>query len=636
MTTKTNSLKKAAIAVMAMFIGFITLYTMMYGQPSHLFYRPLLLSIMMIMGILGKPTFGNKGKTLRTVGTIIDVLMIIAIIAIETYVFSDLEGYILRTGKPNMTDTICGFIYICIVIYLAGRYCGWVLAGLAIIFFVQALFANKLPVAFRGAPVKFKTMVEFCYMRDEGIFGTPLMSVISYVIPFIIFTSLLNVSGAGQVFMDLASAIAGKFSGGPAKVSIVSSGLMGTISGSAVANVVGTGSITIPMMKKTGYKPEFAGAVEAVASTGGQIMPPVMGAAAFIVAQNLAIPYIRLAAFALIPALLYYIALFFSVHQEAHRLGLKGLEKDEIPQLAPVLKEGWSVFIPLILIIVLMSKGYTPIKAALYAILTLFVLVMLNPKLRITSEQFMQAIQTGAMNCVAVAIGCAAAGIVISGVNVSGLGLKFASAIIKISAGRLWITLLLTMIIAVFLGMGVPTTAVYCTVSVLLSPVLINMGVTDIAAHLFPFYYGVLAAITPPVALASYAAAGLSGSSPSKTGWVAVKLGLAGFIIPFMFVYSPELVLQGTTLNIIRAAITAIFGVYCLSGFIIGVLNKRNLNWGERILMLVISLLMISSTIITDIVGLALFAVVFIIIRKRPLVNTVTLANGQSVETENN
>ena len=611
--------KKIVISTLALFIGLFQMYTMMFGQPNYLYFRPLMLTTMMIMGLLGKPLFGKDATgTKAKVGDAIDMLLVALLVAVQYYIFYDFDDFVMRQGSPNDYDAILGFSYVLVVLELTRRYCGTVLTVLAAFFFVQPIFSHKLFWIFYGPPTDFASMIDYVFMRNEGLFSTPLMSVLSYVVPFIIFTSLLTKSGAGDVFMDLARSVAGGLPGGPAKVAIISSALMGTISGSAVANVVGTGSVTIPLMKKTGYKPEFAGAVEAVASTGGQIMPPVMGAAAFIVAQNLQIAYIQLAAYALIPAILYYIALYFSVHQEAQRLGLKGVPKEELPKAWAVIKKGWSVLIPLILIVGLMALGYTPMKAALYAIFSLFIMVMINPAMRIKPAQFVEALQMGAMSSVAVAIGCAAAGLIIAGINISGMGLKFAGIVMMIAADQMWLALILTMIVAVILGMGVPTTAVYVTVSVLLSPALIKMGIPEIAAHMFPFYYGVLAAITPPVALASFAAAGVANTNPSTTGWQAVRLGLSGFIIPFMFTYGPELLLQGEPLDIILAVCTACIGVYALSGFIIGVLMDRKINMFMRVLLGIGALLMIKPGLYTDIAGIIIVGGMHFWLNKKP------------------
>ncbi len=627
--------KKTIIASLALFIGLFQMYTMMFGQPNYLYFRPLMLTVMMVMGLLGKPLFAKATSPARVkLGNIVDNLLVLVLIAVQVYIFADFDEFVMRQGSPNESDAILGFAYVLIVLELTRRYCGGVLCGLASFFFVQPICSDKLFWIFYGPPTDFDAMIDYVFMRNEGLFSTPLMSVLSYVVPFIIFTSLLTKSGAGDVFMDLARSVAGSLPGGPAKVSIISSAMLGTISGSAVANVVGTGSVTIPLMKKTGYKPEFAGAVEAVASTGGQIMPPVMGAAAFIVAQNLQIAYIQLAAYALIPALMYYIALYFSVHQEAQRLGLKGVPKEELPNAWQVIKKGWSVLVPLVAIVVLMAMGYTPMKAALYAIVFLFIMVMINPAMRIKPVQFIEALQMGAMSSVAVAIGCAAAGLIIAGINVSGMGLKFAGIVTEIAADQMWLALLLTMIVAVILGMGVPTTAVYVTVSVLLSPALIKMGIPEIAAHMFPFYYGVLAAITPPVALASFAAAGIAGTSPSTTGWQAVRLGLSGFIIPFMFTYGPELLLQGAPLDIVLAVCTGCLGVYALSGFIIGVIMDRKINALMRILLGIGAMLMIKPGLYTDIVGLAIVGGMHLWLKHKPSLTDIREGKTEATAME--
>ena len=383
-----------------------------------------------------------------------------------------------------------------------------------------------------------------------------------------------------------------------------------TVSGSSVANVVTTGTFTIPH-EKVGYEPHFAGAVEAAASTGGQIMPPVMGAAAFIMSEVLGVPYIQVAAAAAIPAVLYYISLFAQVHFRAGRLGLKGIPKKELPDLKETLRQGWHLLLPLLVLIIILVLGYSPMKAVFWTIVLVVILSFVNPETRITGPKMIETLQEGAQAAVEVAAACACAGIVVGVVTMTGLGLKLAGLIVAWSRGLLALALPLTMFASILLGMALPTTAKYVVLSTLAAPALVRLGVPPMAAHMFILYFGVVADITPPVALAAYAAAGVAGANSMRTGWTALQVGLAAFILPFMFAYSPSLVLIGSTGEIILAFITASVGTICLAAAIQGwFIGKSNIF--ERILCLISALLLIKPGLITDIVAAIGLAIVII------------------------
>lgn len=610
-------IKKVVASSLALFVSLLVLYASLFGQPSYLFYRSLILSVILILSFLLFPMLKkNKNSVINKTTSVIDIFLMSMVVVIQTYIILDFDNFATRQGSPTAIDVILGSIYILLLLEATRRTVGWLLVILAAFFIGQLLISDRMPWIFFGPPMRLSEVVDFVWMRDEGIYSTPIMSVFTYVIPFLIFASFLIRSGAGKFFIQLAVSFTGKLVGGPAKAGIVSSGLMGSISGSAVANVVGTGTFTIPMMKKVGYKGEFAGSVEAVASTGGQIMPPVMGAAAFILAQNLQIPYGELILYALIPALLYYIALYFTVHLEAKRLGLKTLPKEAVPKAIPLLKDSGYLLIPLILILLSLFMGFSAIRSAMLAIIAIVPLVMIRKKTRLSPVQFLSALEDAVRDLIPIATACGAAGLIIAGVNISGVGLKFSYLITTISQGQLWLTLILVMVGAVILGFGLPTTAVYVTVAVVLAPALQELGLSALQAHMFAFFYGVVAAITPPIALASFAAASISKTDPMKTGYVAFRIGLPGFIIPFMFAYGPELLMQGQPLDIFLAFITATVGIYLLAAAIIGFYLDYKINILYRFILFASSLLMLYPGIVSDLLGIIVATLVYMLCRR--------------------
>jgi TRAP transporter 4TM/12TM fusion protein len=416
----------------------------------------------------------------------------------------------------------------------------------------------------------------------------------------------------GKYLLKLALAITGRLTGGPAKTAVIASGFFGTVSGSAVANVVGTGTFTIPMMKKQGFPPHLAGAVEAVASTGGQIMPPIMGAAAFIMAQILGVSYVEVMGAAVIPSLLYYTSVFMSIHFHALRLKIHPLEPGQIPSLLKTLKEGFHYLVPLVvLILLLVVIRYTVTVAVLWSILATFIVTWLNPESRITWSKFQEACLDAGKNVLTVAGACAAAGLVVGSINLTGIGFKLFSLIMGLTGGLLFLVLLFSMLGSTVMGMGVPTTAAYIVVAVTCAPVLVDFGVTPMGAHMFVFYFAILSAITPPVALAAYAAAGIAGSSPMRIGWTAVGLGLSAFVVPFIFVYNPELLGAGSIGRVLFAAGTAVVGVSAISAAATGYLAAPLSLW-ERILLTAAGLTLIVPGVVTDGIGIGLFLLIFL------------------------
>jgi TRAP transporter 4TM/12TM fusion protein len=499
---------------------------------------------------------------------------------------------------------VVGTVATLLVIEATRRTLGAALSVLALAFIVYGVAGPWLPGVLRHKGLSWEILIDQTFFTSEGIFGIPLGVAGSYVILFIVFGAFLEKSGAGQFFMNFANAIAGGSRGGPGKVAVVSSSLFGTISGSAVANVMVDGWLTIPMMKRTGFKPEAAAAIEAVASTGGQIMPPVMGAASFVMAEFLGVPYSHIMLAAAIPALFYYGALFAAIHFNAARTGLQGIPRHELPDLRAILRLQGHLLVPVVVIFVLLLQGYTATYAAIVSTASVLVVSWLRATTRITLPKAIEALRDGAFQTVPVAMATAAAGIMIGIILQTGLAIRFTSFLVDMAGGALIVALLITMVAAVILGTALPTTPAYIMLAALLIPALIKLGVPPLAAHMFAFYFGCLSSVTPPECLAVYAAASISRCSVWGAGWQAVKFASAGFIVPFFFVYSPALLFEGPWVDIGRAVVTGTIGVIALAAALEGYLRRRA-SWGERGLFIVAAFLLIDPGLYSDLAGLA-------------------------------
>lgn len=494
---------------------------------------------------------------------------------------------------------------------------GLPIVTIACLFLAYALLGRHIPGALAHRGVDPGSLVQHLFFTTEGIFGMPIMVSSTFIFLFILFGAYLEKTGMGQFFIDLANAVAGWASGGPAKVAVLSSGLMGTVSGSSVANVVGTGSFTIPMMKRLGYSPEFAGAVEATASTGGQLMPPIMGAAAFLMAEFTGIPYNKIIIHAAVPALLYYFGVWSGVHLEAKRLGLKGLSREELPNVVQVLKERGHLFLPLLAILYLLVSGRSPMMAALWAIITSIIVAMLRENTRMTLGDIISGLEQGARGALGVIAACSCAGIIIGVVTKTGLGLKLGGALVDLAGGKLLLTLFFTMITSIVLGMGIPTTANYVITSTIAAPALLRLGVPVIAAHLFAFYFGIIADVTPPVALAAFAGAGIAKGDPLRTGIQASKLAIAAFLVPYIFVYNPSLLLVDVDgVGIISILISSVVGIVGVAAGVSGYLITKQ-SWVERIIFLAGGILMVIPGLYTDAIGLGILALGYLIQRRK-------------------
>jgi TRAP transporter 4TM/12TM fusion protein len=591
------------------------LYTGAFGAPEALLHRSIHLMFTMVLIFLLYPFSKEKGAYILRLADF--AFLGISIVGL-LYLFFNYEYFITRypyVHPLSTADLVIGILFVLTLLEAARRSIGLAMPITAIFFIIYAYIGPSLPGLLRHAGFNTETITDQLYMTTEGIFGIPLGVSATYVILFVIFGVFLEKSGTGQFFMELAAATTGKAAGGPGKIAVVSSGLFGTISGSAVANVMVTGQFTIPMMKRTGFQPHFAGAVEATASTGGQIMPPVMGAAAFVMAEFMGIPYLTVCKHAIIPAILYYLSVFMAVHFEAVRTDLRGM-LEVPPRLAAVLLSRGHLLLPVVVMLYILFEGYTPMYACIFSIIAALLLANVKKETRMGLRKVLDALEDGAKGALQVACACACAGIIIGIVNLTGLGLKFTGFVLYLAGESLAPALLFTMIAGIILGMGLPTTAAYIVMAALLVPGLVKLGIVPIAAHMFAFYYAIISAITPPVALAVYAGAGLAGSNIWKTGLAAVRIGAPGFIIPFMFAYEPSLLFVGSAWEILSAFISASIGVIMLAGGLIGWFAWKT-NIVERLLLVAGAVLLIKPGIYTDIVGLIFLGIVIVLQKAR-------------------
>ena len=594
---------KAVVAVIAVAMSLYHMYVAGFGPPEAYIFRGTHLLFAMTLIFLLYPLKPGGGWGWR----ITDLVLLGASWAFILHIFINYEyitNRIIYIDELTLLDKVYATLAILLVLEATRRVLGWGLSLTAVGFLAYPLLFTT---------VRVPVLMEQLYLSTEGIFGSTLGVSASYVMLFVLFGVFMEKSGVGSLFMDFALSLTGHTAGGPGKVSVISSSLFGTVSGSAVANVMVDGPMTIPLMKRTGFRPHFAAAVEATASTGGQIMPPVMGAAAFVMAEFLAVSYFQVTIWAAIPAILYYVAVFFAVHFEAKRYGLLGVPKAELPRLGRVMRERGHLFVPILIVFVGLIVGYSAPLCALVATLTCLPVALLRKTTRagITWRTAFDALQEGAKNTLPVAIACACAGIVIGSTTITGLGISFTQFVVALSQNLLPIALLLTAIAGIILGLGLPTTPSYIVMVALLVPALVKLGAATPAAHMFAFYFAILSAITPPVALAVFAAASLARTNMWDAGWAAMRVGAAGYIVPFMFVYEPALLMIGPWYVTVVALTSAVIGVIALAASLHGYLIAALSMW-QRAVLFVAALLLIAPELISSMVGLLLLAAVAI------------------------
>jgi len=540
----------------------------------------------------------------------IDYLFIFLIVAPAVYIFIVFDEWIYRVGVvPNTLDFVFSALFVLAIIEMTRRTTGLPLAIISGVFILYGYFGNYMPSLFYHKGYSWQRMITYLFSLD-GILSLPILASAHYIFLFVLFGAFIEASGAGKFFVELARCAAGRFRGGPAKVSIISSALIGTASGSSVANVVVDGVFNIPLMKHAGFKAHIAGAIEAMTSAGGQIMPPVMGAGAFLLAEVLGVPYSKVALAAVIPALMYYTAGYWMIDFYAASSGLWGMKKEELPIFTKLMIEKGYLLISIVVLgISLMVFMYSPYRSAMLAIIALILASWIRKETRLGPKAIVKTLATGARSSIEIAATCAAAGIIVGVLTQTGLGMKFAMIIINYSGGNLLLALFFSMIVAIILGMGMPTTAAYAISASVLAPALIQLKVPPMAAHLFIFYFACLSALTPPVALAAFAAAAIANAKTWDVGWQAMRFAIAGFIIPYMFVYGPAMVLIGSPMEITMAVISGLLGTLALAAGVQGWLLKRA-SWMERGVLIIAALLLIKPGWITDLIGFGLLIIV--------------------------
>lgn len=606
-----NKLVAKSVYWLAVGIALYHFITSFVGYPATHLHRSLHVAMMLVMAFFLYPA---SSKSSRKKIPWYDYMLGLMAASVAVYVWTDYVGFINRMGMPNTMDIIMGTMLILLVMEASRRISGWPLVILSAVFLAYGLFGQHMPSIFMHRGYTWGKLVNHAFINTEGIYGTSVNVAASYIYLFILFGAVMNKSGMGQFFNDIALALAGHTKGGPAKVAVIASGFLGSINGSAVANVVTTGAFTIPLMKKTGYSSEFSGSVEASASVGGQLLPPVMGAAAFIMAEMLGVKYGVIVVSAAIPALLYYLGIITQVQLRASKNNLTGVPKEELPKVKDVMKARGHLLLPIIfLLYMLLFSGKTVIFSAFCTIIATVVVSMLREETRMSTKDIIDALEEGTRSVVSVAVACAVVGIIIGVVSLTGFGLNMANAIIQLGNTSLVSTLILTMITCMILGMGLPSIPAYLITATMAAPALVQLGIPAIAAHMFVFYFAMFANITPPVALASFAAAGISGGDPMKTGIQSVKLALAGFIVPYMFVYNNALLLIDTAPVVaIRVAVTAIIGVVMIGvateGYMMGKLNPI-----IRAVVFAGSLLLITESVTQDFLGLLIFVALIVL-----------------------
>ena len=610
--------KKYLIIAISVVFCLFQLYSILSGKITAQIVRATHLSFVMLLAYL---LFPMKKDMPKDKLPWYDVILAVIGTASWAYISFNFEALIRRAGIYTTTDIIIGIIGILLVFEACRRIVGLPILIISIVFIIYALFGAYAPGFLNHRGYSLQRLVSHLFYNTEGIMGTPIGASATFIFLFIFFGALLDKTGIGQFFIDICNAIAGGFDGGPAKVAVLTSAMFGTVSGSSVSNTVGTGSFTIPMMKSLGYRPEFAGAVEASASTGGQLMPPIMGAASFLMAESLGIPYMEVAKAAIIPAILYFTGIFIMVHLEAKKTGLKGLSRDSLPKIGELLMKKGYLVIPLATIIYFFVLGKTAIYAGLMGIIAAGLVAIINSIVDIIMKRqvsfgfkdLIDVFVNAARNIISVAIACAMAGIIIGVITLTGLGLKIGAGLISISGGIPLLLLFLTMVSSIILGMGVPTTANYLITSTIAASAIIGLGYEPLAAHMFVFYFGIIADVTPPVALAAMAGAAIAKSDPLKTGIKATKLSIGAFIIPYMFIFNPDILMINTTIaDVIPILITSLIGMFGVSAGLEGYVFRKCKAY-ERILFIIAGLLSIYPEFYSDIIGIAIIAILVII-----------------------
>ena len=611
---------KVFLTVVLTCFALFQLYASLSGRLPQQILRYGHLGFAISLAFIIYPT--TKKSSRRTVN-MLDVIFALAFLTVIGYFIGNFKALQLRAGEYTALDTVMAGLGVFLVLLACWRVVGPSIVIIASCFMIyglmgaRGLFAVQMPGFLAQRGYQLPRIITHLFITTEGVIGNPIGVCSTYIFLFILFGSCLEKTGIGQFFIDLANALAGWAVGGPAKVAVLSSALQGTVSGSSVANTVSTGSFTIPLMKSLGYEPEFAGAVEAAASTGGQIMPPVMGSAAFLIAESVGIPYSQLMLVALIPALLYFSGIWIMVDFEARRKGLKGLPREKLPPAKPLLLQKGHLVLPLVAIIYFMLSGFTITRSALWGIMIAALAPFLRKSTWVSPKQILEALPLAARNIVSVATACSTAGIIVGMVTLTGLGQRIGGGMFQVVGGNVFLGLMCAMITSLVLGMGVSTTSNYIITSTVAAPILIHLGIPLLAAHMFCFYFGIIADITPPVALAAYAGSAIAKGNPFRTGVNASKLAIAAFLVPYMFALDPKLIMiDGTFLEALPMILTALVGLFGIGGGLIGYINAPIESYW-RLLMIAGGVGLLIPGMTSDLIGAAVILAVYFFTRRK-------------------
>jgi len=598
------------VAVVGVLLSLFQLYSAGLTAMTAMRHRSIFLTAILTLTFLTRPLYKGARRDRMSFALFADTFLVLVSIAVGAYIFIDLDGIFQRQGDWSPWDIRVGIICVLLVLEATRRVIGLNLTIIAVIFLLFGYFGPYMPTILIHKGYSVERMATTLSLTTEGIFGLPTGVASTFVFIFILFGAFLDKTGAGNFFINLSYSITGRFSGGPAKTAVVASGFMGSVAGSAVANVVATGSFTIPMMKRVGYKPHVAAAVEASASTGGQLMPPIMGAGAFLIAEFTQTPYLEIVKIALIPAILYFFSVILFVHIEAQKEGIWGLPKEDLPAVLDTIKLGIHFIIPVGILITVLIMNYSPMMAGFVAIIAVYLTAQLRKQSRISFRTLFHALEQGARNAVVVAVACAAAGIIVGVVNLTGMGLRFSSLIVSLSYGIPLLALALVAFTSLLLGMGLPVTASYIVLVILAGPGLMDLGIPLLTAHMIVFWYSQDANITPPVALESFAASGIAGSSPMRTAFTSWKLAKGLYILPVVMAYHP-LLLDGPTLEVWK---TVIFTVLALISFVVALERyfMAPLGWLETILQGLTAVMLIWADPAVNYMGCGLFLILFL------------------------
>lgn len=612
-----------ALTVVAVVLGIFQVYTSAIVVLDALLQRVIHLMLVLLIVFLTSPT-GEGERFRKPFWLTLDAVLAALSLAISLYIVFNYEALVFRTGNPTDMDIIMGTIAVALVLEATRRLVGRTMMIVGIVFLLYAYFGPHIPGIFAHRGYSFSRIIYHLYLFQEGIYGLPLGVAATFVFMFILFGALLEKTGAGQFFIDLAYALTGRQRGGPAKAAVVGSAMMGSISGSAIANVVTTGAFTIPMMKRVGYAPREAAGIEASASTGGQMLPPVMGAGAFIMAQLLGVPYAEIVKYAIVPALMYFVAVFFFVDIIARRKGIEGLKPEDLPDLKKTFLQGFQFLIPLILLIVLLFQYYSALQAGLYSMIALVVVSLFRAHSRISWRGIIEVFESAAKSTLTVSVACATAGIVVGVVGLTGLGLRFSSIVLSMAGNNLFFAIILVGLASLVLGIGLPVTASYVILAVLAGPAMVQLGLSLFAAHMIVFWYSQDSNVTPPVALASFAAAGIADCPPMQAALSGWKYSLGLYLIPIMMAFTP--LLTGSAFEIIITGAIGIVALLAFAAALEGYLLRR-LHWWERVAFIAAAGLLVAYKPVTIAIGLGL-AIILAVVQMQ----TRTVSAGPGVD----